>query len=61
VLGTLATLPEVVRMARLTPAELTGIVKQTGSLEAGENADVVLLSRKIDVRCVFIGGSEMTL
>jgi N-acetylglucosamine-6-phosphate deacetylase len=58
---TSATLPEVVRMASLTPAELTGIAKQTGSLEAGKNADVVLLSRKLDVRRVFIGGSEMTL
>jgi N-acetylglucosamine-6-phosphate deacetylase len=58
---TSATLPEVVRMASLTPAELTGIAKQTGSLEAGKNADVVLLSRKLEVRRVFIGGSEMTL
>jgi N-acetylglucosamine-6-phosphate deacetylase len=58
---TSATLPEVVRMASLTPAELTGIAKQTGSLEAGKNADVLLLSRKLDVRRVFIGGSEMTL
>ena len=58
---TSATLPEVVCMASLTPAELTGIAKQTGSLEAGKNADVVLLSRKLDVRRVFIGGSEMTL
>jgi N-acetylglucosamine-6-phosphate deacetylase len=58
---TSATLPEVVRMASLTPAELTGIAKQTGSLEAGKNADVVLLSRKLEVRRVFIGGNEMTL
>jgi predicted amidohydrolase len=39
---TSATLPELVRMASLTPAELTGIAKQTGSLEAGKKADVVL-------------------
>ena len=58
---TSATLPEVVRMASLTPAELTGIAKQTGSLEAGKKADVVLLSRKLDVRRVFIGGVEMTV
>ena len=58
---TSATLPEVVRMASLTPAELTGIAKHTGSLEAGKNADVVLLSRKLDVRRVFIGGIEITL
>jgi len=58
---TSATLPEVVRMASLTPAELTGIAKQTGSLEAGKNADVVLLNRKLDVRRVFIGGVEIRL
>ena len=58
---TSATLPEVVRMASLTPAELTGIAKQTGSLEAGKKADVVLLSRKLEVRRVFIGGVEMPL
>ena len=58
---TSATLPEVVRMASLTPAELTGIAKHTGSLEWGKNADVVLLNRKLDVRRVFIGGVEMTL
>lgn len=58
---TSATLPELVRMASLTPAELTGIAKQTGSLEAGKKADVVLLSRKLKVRRVFIGGIEMPL
>lgn len=56
---TCATLPEVVRMASLTPAELTGIAKHTGSLEAGKNADVVLLSRKLKVSRVFIGGIEV--
>lgn len=56
---TSATLPEVVRMASLTPAELTGIAKRTGSLEAGKNADVVLLSRKLEVRSVFISGVEL--
>jgi N-acetylglucosamine-6-phosphate deacetylase len=56
---TSATLPEVVRMASLTPAELTGIAKNTGSLEAGKDADLVLLSRKLEVRRVFIGGVEM--
>jgi N-acetylglucosamine-6-phosphate deacetylase len=58
---TSATLPEVVRMASLTPAELTGIAKHTGSLEAGKKADVLLLNRKLDVHRVFIGGIEMAL
>jgi N-acetylglucosamine-6-phosphate deacetylase len=57
---TSATLPEVVRMASLTPAELTGIAKHTGSLQAGKDADLVLLSRKLEVRRVFVGGVEIT-
>jgi N-acetylglucosamine-6-phosphate deacetylase len=56
---TSATLPEVVRMASLTPAELTGIAKHTGSLEAGKNADLLLLNRKLEVRRDFIGGVEV--
>lgn len=57
---TSATLPEVIRMASLTPAELTGIAKHTGSLEKGKRADLLLLSRKLDVRRIFIRGVELT-
>lgn len=56
---TSASLPEVVRMASLTPAELTGISKQTGSIEKGKSADLLLLNRKLEVRRVFIGGKEL--
>ncbi|GEP45991.1 N-acetylglucosamine-6-phosphate deacetylase [Brevifollis gellanilyticus] len=55
---TSATLPEVIRMASLTPAELTGIAKQTGSIAEGKSADLLLLNRKLEVRRVFIGGQE---
>lgn len=58
---TTATLPEVIRMATLTPAELTGISRQTGSLEPGKAADLLLLSRKLEVRRVFIRGVELAL
>ena len=58
---TSASLPEVVRMASLTPAELTGLAKHTGSLEAGKDADFLLLSRKLEVRRVFIGGVETVM
>lgn len=58
---TSATLPEVVRMASLTPAELTGIARHTGSIEEGKSADVLLISRKLEVRRTFIGGVEMPL
>lgn len=58
---TTATLPEVVRMASLTPAERTGIAAKTGSIEKGKRADFVLLSRKLMVKRVFIGGEEFSL
>ncbi len=56
---TTATLPEVIRMASLTPAERTGISAKTGSIAKGKRADFVLLSRKLRVKRVFIGGEEM--
>lgn len=55
---TSATLPEVIRMASLTPAERTGIARQTGSLAVGKRADVVVLDKEINVQRVFIGGKE---
>lgn len=58
---TSATLPEVIRMASLTPAELTGIARRTGSVEVGKQADLLLLSRDLRVKQVFIGGTEMLL
>lgn len=57
--GTQGTLPEVVRMASLTPAERTGIADDTGSLEAGKRADFLVLGRRLEVRRTFIGGQEV--
>ncbi len=56
--STSATLPQVIRMASLTPAERVGIAKETGSLEPGKRADVLLLSAELKVERVFIGGQE---
>ncbi len=56
--NTSATLPEAVRMASLTPAERTGIARETGSLEPGKQADVLVLGKRLDVRRVFVGGRE---
>jgi N-acetylglucosamine-6-phosphate deacetylase len=56
--STSASLPEVIRMASLTPAERTGIARQTGSLEVGKRADVLVLNRKLMVKRVIIGGSR---
>jgi N-acetylglucosamine-6-phosphate deacetylase len=57
--ATRGTLPEVVRMASLTPAERTGISQETGSLEPGKRADFLLLNRRLEVRRTFIGGQEV--
>lgn len=54
--STSATLPEVVRMASLTPAERVGLGGQIGSLEVGKQADVLVLSQRLRVRRVFVGG-----
>lgn len=53
-----APLPEVVRMASLTPAERAGIARETGSLAPGKRADVLVLDRRLRVRRVFVGGAE---
>ena len=58
---TSASLPEVVRMASLTPAERTGISKETGSLEAGKWADLLILSRDLEVKRVFVRGQEFSV
>ena len=55
---TSASLPDVIRMASLTPAERVGMETEIGSLEAGKRADVVVLSRTLAVRRVFVDGQE---
>jgi len=51
-----APLPEAVRMASLTPAERTGIAGNTGSLDPGKQADIVVLSRRLSVRQTILAG-----
>ncbi|MFM9081755.1 MAG: N-acetylglucosamine-6-phosphate deacetylase [Opitutaceae bacterium] len=53
-----APFAEAVRMASLTPAERAGIAAETGSLERGKRADVLVLDRRRRVLRVFIGGME---
>jgi N-acetylglucosamine-6-phosphate deacetylase len=55
---TSASLPDVIRMASLTPAERVGIAAETGSLEVGKRADLLVLGRDLTVNRVFIGGRE---
>lgn len=56
--STTATLPEVVRMASLTSAERSGIARHTGSLAPGKRADLLVLSKRLHVRRVFVAGQE---
>ncbi len=57
--GTTATLAEVVRMASLTPAERVGIADETGSIEVGKRADLLVLGKKLGVRKVFVRGRQL--
>ena len=56
-----AGLCDVVRMASLTPAERVGLADETGSLEIGKRADVLVLDRQLHVRRVFMDGQEFHL
>jgi N-acetylglucosamine-6-phosphate deacetylase len=57
--GTSASLPEVIRMASLTPAERAGIAAETGSLECGKWADLLVLNNELEVQRVFVQGQEL--
>lgn len=56
--STTASLPEVVRMASLTPAERTGIQSKTGSIEVGKQADLLVLTKSLKIERVIIGGNQ---
>jgi N-acetylglucosamine-6-phosphate deacetylase len=51
-----APLQDIFRMASLTPASLTGIADEVGSLEPGKRADILLLSEDLELQKVFIAG-----
>jgi N-acetylglucosamine-6-phosphate deacetylase len=55
---TSATLPQVIRMASLTPAQRAGVADHSGSLETGKAADVLVLTGDLHVERVFLGGQE---
>ncbi|MCA9125433.1 MAG: N-acetylglucosamine-6-phosphate deacetylase [Planctomycetales bacterium] len=55
---TSATLPEVVAMASLTPAQRTGIDREVGSIEAGKHADLVIVDKELRVEAVYIQGKR---
>lgn len=54
--ATTASLPELIRMASLTPARRAGIDDRVGSLDPGKHADVVILSEDLIVERVYMSG-----
>lgn len=53
-----ADLPEVIRMATLTPARILGLSNEIGSLAIGLRADFVVLSNSLHVEAVYIAGKR---
>ena len=49
-------LPDAVRMASLNPAGLVGIEKETGSIENGKRADLLIFDDEIQISHIFIRG-----
>jgi len=55
---TTLTLPEIIRMASLNPAEQLGIAETTGSLAEGKDADITILDEKLNVKATYVRGRE---
>ena len=54
--NTSASLKEAVQMACYNPAKSLGVTSTIGSLEAGKDADIVILDSKFNVKKVFVSG-----
>lgn len=52
-------LPEVIRMASLTPARIAGWDHELGSIAAGKYADLLVLDRDLSVRAVYVAGQQI--
>lgn len=50
---------EVVRLASLTPARIAGWDKELGSIAVGKRADLVVLSRELEVEAAYIDGNRL--
>jgi N-acetylglucosamine-6-phosphate deacetylase len=53
-------LPEVVRMASLTPARIAGRERELGSIAVGKRADLVVLDRHLHVQQVWLAGQRLS-
>jgi N-acetylglucosamine-6-phosphate deacetylase len=54
-------LPEVIRMATLTPARIAGWDRDIGSIEPGKLADLLVLDKDLKVGEVYVGGKRETI
>lgn len=54
--ATTASLPELFRMASLTPAKITGLASQVGSIQAGKKADLLVFDQELNLITVMVGG-----
>ncbi len=57
--STSASLPDVIRMASLTPAERVGIGHLTGSLAPGKRADVLILDEDLNIQQIYVHGQRV--
>lgn len=53
------SLPEAIKMASLNPAQLLGFAERKGSLEAGKDADLIVIDDDINVCAVMCKGEWM--
>ena len=54
-----ASLAEVVRMASLTPARIAGFDHTVGSIAVGKRADLIVLSKELEVQQAYISGERI--
>ncbi|HHT95369.1 MAG TPA: N-acetylglucosamine-6-phosphate deacetylase [Clostridia bacterium] len=52
-------LKDIIKMSSVTPARIMGIDKQTGSLEKGKEADVIVFDNDINMHAVFVKGKRV--
>ena len=45
------------RLASETPAKVIGVADRKGTLQKGKDADIVILDKDVNVRCVFSHGN----
>jgi N-acetylglucosamine-6-phosphate deacetylase len=54
-----APLPEVIRMASLTPARIAGLDAERGSLGVGKRADVLILDEALQIHEIWLAGKRV--